>query len=334
VATGRRAVELARSGDAPSRALTPAAFANAQVVLAAIGGSTNAVIHLLAIASRAGVSLTLDSFDEMSQRVPVLVDCKPVGSGYLEDLHESGGVPALLAMLGPLLDPSAWRVDGRTIGATLSNAVPPHGSALRGLDNPVVAAAAFAVVRGTLAPDGGLIKVAAASAHLLRHRGPAFVIDSPEEAVRRLDDPAVAVTANHIVVLRNAGPVACGMPEAGSAAIPTRLAKQGVRDMVRVSDGRMSGTAFGTTVLHCSPEAATGGPLALVRDGDLIDLDVDARRLDLLVDGAELDRRRATLTLPEPPPRGWLRLHHDHVLPAHLGADLDFLSGRAQSSAT
>ena len=228
VATGRRAVELARSGDAPSRVLTPAAFANAQLVLAAIGGSTNAVIHLLAIASRAGVPLTLDSFDEMSQRVPVLVDCKPAGSGYLEDLHESGGVPALLTTLGPLLDPSAWRVDGRTIGETLSDPAPaPVGTALRLPADPVVPGAAFAVVHGSLAPDGGLIKVAAASPHLLRHRGPAFVVDSPEDAVRRLDDPSVDVTADHVVVLRNAGPVACGMPEAASAPIPVRLADKG-----------------------------------------------------------------------------------------------------------
>ena len=327
VASGRRAVDMARAGDTTARVLTPAAFANAQVVLAALAGSTNAVIHLLAIAGRAGVRLTLDSFDEAAQRVPVLVDCKPVGAGYLEDLHQSGGVPALLQALRPLLDESAWRVDGCTVGTALAKGVPKAWDrTLRTLSDPVHPGPAFAVLHGSLAPDGGVLKVAAASPHLLRHRGPALVIDSPEEAVLRLDDPAVDVTPEHVVVLRNAGPVACGMPEAGSTPIPKRLAERGVRDMVRVSDGRMSGTAFGTTVLHCSPEAATGGPLALVHDGDIIELNVEGRRLDLLVDGAELSRRRTELRLPSPPPRGWLRLHHDHVMPAHLGADLDFLA--------
>jgi dihydroxy-acid dehydratase len=327
VASGRRAVGLAREGLRPSSILTREAFFNALKVLAAVSGSTNAVIHLTALAGRAGIRLTLNDFHEASSRVPVLVDCKPAGSGYMEDLHRAGGVPALLKALEPLLDLSCKGVSGRTVGDMLAGA-PLSGewqSAVRTLGRPLAPPGALAALSGSLAPDGAIIKVAAATRSLLRHRGPAVVFDSPEDLATRIDDPSLPVCPESVLVLRNAGPVAAGMPEAGSLAIPRRLAAAGVRDMVRVTDGRMSGTGFGTVVLHCSPEAAAGGPLALVRDGDPIELDVEARRIDLCVEPSELDRRRASLTPGARPVRGWGNLYARSVLPAHLGADLDFL---------
>jgi dihydroxy-acid dehydratase len=326
-ASGRRAVGLAREGLRPSSILTGEAFRNALKVLAAVSGSTNAVIHLTAVAGRAGIQLTLDDFHEVSARVPVLVDCKPVGSGYMEDLDRAGGLPALLKALEPLLEPSCKGVSGRALGETLAGVPPPGAwqSTIRPLDRPLAGPGALATLYGSLAPDGAVIKVAAATPSLLRHRGPAVVFDSPEDLAKRIDDPSLPVCPESVMVLRNAGPVGAGMPEAGSLAIPRRLAAAGVRDMVRVTDGRMSGTAFGTVVLHCSPEAAAGGPLALVRDGDPIELDVAARRIDLCVDSSELEGRRAGLAPAPVPPRGWGNLYARSVLPAHLGADMDFL---------
>ena len=326
VESGRRAVQLARRNLRPRDILTRGSFTNALTVLMALGGSTNAIVHLLAIARRAGVELSLDDFDAVARRVPLLVDCKPAGVGYQEDLHHAGGVPVLLKALEPLLDLSAKTVTGETLGEVLQGVEPPGAwqTTIRTLDNPLGPTGCLAILRGSLAPDGAVIKVAAASKELMNHTGPAIVFDSPEDT-DRIDDPSLGITPDHVMVLRNAGPVGAGMPEAGSLPIPKYLAGQGVRDMVRVSDARMSGTAYGTVVLHCSPEAAVGGPLALVRDGDLIQLDVDERRIDLLVDEAELARRRAEFVPKPPPDRGYRRLHHDHVLQAHLGADLDFL---------
>jgi dihydroxy-acid dehydratase len=294
----------------------------------ALGGSTNVIVHLLAIARRGGIPLSLDDFDAVSRRVPLLVDCKPAGKGYLEDLHFAGGVPVLLKALEPLLDLSAKTVSGKSLGEILRAASPPGDwqTTIRTLDAPLGSTGALAIIRGSLAPDGAVLKAAAASRQLMRHKGPAIVFESPEDAVNRIDDPALGITPDHVMVLRNAGPVGAGMPEAGSLPIPKYLAQAGVKDMVRVSDARMSGTAYGTVVLHCSPEAAVGGPLALVRDGDLIKLDVDARRIDLLVDEAELAKRRKAFSPPPLPARGWRRLYAEHVLPAHLGADLDFLA--------
>ena len=328
VASGRRAVGLTTKPVRPLEILKREAFINAMTVLFALGGSTNAVIHLTAIARRAGVALTLEDFHAVSLKVPLLVDCKPAGSGYVEDLHFAGGVPVLLKALEPLLDLSAVGVTGRTLGETLGDVKPPGDwqQTIRTLENPLGPTGSLAALRGSLAPDGAVIKKAAASEALLRHRGPAIVFDSPEDAAQRIDDPALHVTPEHVLVLRNAGPVGAGMPEAGSLPIPRRLARAGVRDMVRVSDARMSGTAFGTVVLHCSPEAAAGGPLALVRDGDMIELDVEGRRIDLLVGQAELERRRAEFQPPSRSERGWRWLVAQHVLPAHLGADLDFLA--------
>jgi len=347
VATGRRAAALAQAPLRPSQVLTPAAFANAVTALLAIGGSTNAVIHLLAIARRAGVALTLDDFEAAARRVPLLVNCKPSGDLWLEDLHQAGGMPAVLAELRPLLRLEAYCVSGTTLGEQLAAAVAGHpsthsdtvgashdggagdqaGRVIGTLERPIGGPGAIAVLRGSLAPDGAILKRSAATPALLRHRGPALVFDSPTDLTARIDDPDLPVTPDHVLVLRNCGPAAAGMPETGSLPIPRKLAVAGVRDMVRVSDARMSGTAGGTVVLHCSPEAARGGPLALVEDGDLVELDADRGRIDLLVAPAELAARRGRLR-PQPahPARGWRRLHAEHVLPAHLGADLDFLA--------
>ncbi len=328
VASGRCAVDLATRQLRPRELLTRGSFMNALTVLMALGGSTNAIVHLIAIARRAGIPLSLDDFDAVSRKVPLLVDCKPAGKGYLQDMHFAGGMPPLLKTLEPLLDLSARTVMGTSLGETLQNVAPPGAwqSTIRTLDAPLGSTGALAILRGTLAPEGAVLKAAAASPTLMRHTGPAIVFESPEDAVNRIDDPALGITPEHVMVLRNAGPVGAAMPEAGSLPIPKYLAQAGVKDMVRVSDARMSGTAYGTCVLHCAPEAAVGGPLALVRDGDRIALDVDARRIDLLVDEAELERRKASFVPPPLPERGWRRLYVEHVLQAHLGADLDFLA--------
>jgi len=327
VATGRRAVQVAGGTCRPRDVLTRAAFQNALRVLVALGGSTNAVIHLLAIARRARVDLTLEDVHTASAATPLLVDCKPAGVGYMEDFHRAGGLPTLLRSLQPVLDMSARAITGETLGDRLSGAAPPPEgqTTIRTLDDPLGPTGSLSILQGSLAPDGAVIKPAAATPELMWHTGPAAVFESPEDAASRADDPSLNLTPDHVLVLRNAGPVGAGMPEAGSLPIPRYLASRGVVDMVRVSDARLSGTAYGTVVLHCSPEAAAGGPLALVQNGDLIRLDVPDRRIDLLVGHAELEARRAQFTPPPLPSRGWRRLHAEHVLPAHLGADLDFL---------
>ncbi len=327
VSSGRHAVKLARDGLRPRDILSRSSFINAMTVLMALSGSTNAIIHLIAMARRARIKLTLDDFNTVSKGIPVLVNCKPAGKGYMEDMHHAGGLPVLLKALEPLLDLSARGVTGEAL-AELLRAVAPPGewqSTIHRLDSPIGPTGAIAIVHGTLAPDGAVIKAAAATPALLTHKGPAVVFESPEDAARRIDDPSLNITPQHVMVLRNAGPVGAGMPEAGSLSIPRYLAERGVRDMVRVTDARMSGTAFGTVVLHCSPEAAIGGPLALARNGDVIELNVARGRIDLLVDEAELDNRRKGFTPPPIPERGWRRLYAEHVLQAHLGADLDFL---------
>lgn len=325
VATGRRAVALAAEGRSAHDILTPPAFANALKVLAALSGSTNAVVHLLAIARRAGVDLSLADFHAAAQQVPLLVDCKPAGAGYMEDFDKAGGVPALLKALAPLLDLATVGVSGQTLGALLQNVAAPDGrhTAIRSLAAPLGPASSLVVLKGSLAPDGAVLKKATSSPHLHQHRGRAVVFEGPDDAAR-VDDPALGITPDHVLVLRGAGPVALGMPEAGSMPIPKHLAAQGVEDMVRISDGRMSGTAYGMVALHVAPEAAVGGPLALVRDGDLIELDVEAGRLDLLVPEQTLAHRRAAWTASATPTRGWRRLYAERVLQANLGADLDF----------
>lgn len=327
VTSGRAAVDLVRRNLRPSAILSPAAFHNALTVLAALGGSTNAVIHLLAAAGRARIKLSLEDFHLIAERVPRLVDLKPAGAGYMEDFHQAGGMPVLLKALASLLDLSSRSVTSRTMGELLHDlpGPAPWQKVIHPLEDPAGPAGALVVLRGSLAPEGAVIKAAAASPELFTHRGPAVVFDSPEDVARRIDDPALPVRPESVLVLRNAGPVAAGMPEAGGFPIPRRLAQAGVRDMVRISDARMSGTAFGTVVLHCSPEAAVGGPLALLRDGDLIELNLPQRRLDILLSADELEKRRRSFSPPPLPPRGWKRLHAEHVLQAHRGADLDFL---------
>ncbi len=331
-ASGKRAVEMAVAGTPrPGELITPASMRNAMVVLQAIGGSTNGLIHLTAIAGRAGVALDLDEFDQLGREVPVLIDLKPSGAHYMEHFHQAGGLPALLRELAPLLDLSAPTVCGGTLADIIAQAEQtPNQDVIRTLGAPLKSEGAMAILRGNLAPHGAVIKQSAASPALLRHTGRAVVFDSIEDMAARIDAPDLDVNADDVLVLRNAGPKgAPGMPEAGYLPIPLKLARQGVKDMVRISDARMSGTAFGTIVLHIAPESAAGGPLAIVKTSDRIELDVAARRLELLVDEAELTRRLAAWS-QEPPhraaaTRGYAKLFEDCVLQADQGCDFDFL---------
>ena len=333
--TGRLVVDMVAEDRRPSTFVSKASFHNAIVALAAVGGSTNAVVHLLAIAGRLGVDLTLDDFDRIGSRVPVLVDLQPAGRFLMDDLHRAGGLLAVLREVRDLLDPDALTVTGEPLVNYLADAPIWDPEVIRTRAEPLVAEGGIAVLRGNLAPSGALVKPAAASAHLLRHRGRAVVFDSIEDFHARVDDPALDVDADSVLVLRGCGPKGYpGMPEVSNMPLPKKLLEQGVRDMVRVCDGRMSGTAYGTVVLHVAPEAAAGGPLALVRTGDFITLDVAARRLDVDVPDAELARRTpdlATVTGFAAPKRGWERLYVDHVLQADTGADLDFLVGSSGS---
>lgn len=332
VETGRRIVELVRRGITAREVMSAAAFRNAAVVLAAIGGSTNAIIHLLAIAGRAGVDLSLEDLGRAAEETPVLVDCKPIGTGFLEDFHRAGGMPALLRNLRGLLDESAMTVSGVSLGELLDQmpkarqAKHPVGT----VEQPVAPGPSFTVLRGSLAPTGAVMKVAAASPELFEHVGRAVVFESPADVAERIDDPSLGIGPDDVLVLRNSGPIATGMPESGWLPIPRYLGEKGVKDMVRISDGRMSGTAFGTTVLHCTPEAAANGPLALVETGDPIRLSVSERRLDLLVDEEELAARRSRLEPRPVPERGWMRLNALHLQQADVGADLDFLNCSTQ----
>ncbi|WP_430398183.1 IlvD/Edd family dehydratase [Ferrovibrio sp.] len=335
-ASGQRAAEMAKTGGPrPSELMTPASLRNAQVVLQAIGGSTNGIVHLAAMAGRAGLELDLNSFDEIGRNTPVLIDLKPSGNDYMEHFHHAGGVPRLMRELADLLDLSAPTVAGGTLADVVAAAEEVRGqTAIRPRSNPLKAEGGMAVLHGNLAPRGAVIKQAAASPKLMQHEGRAVVFTSVEDMTNRVDDPDLDVTADDVLVLLNAGPKgAPGMPEAGYLPIPKKLARQGVKDMVRISDARMSGTAFGTIVLHITPESADGGPLGLVRTGDRIRLDVAKRRIDLLVDRDELSRRAAEpVTLPhELPTRGYAKLYMDTVLQADGGCDFDFLVPPKQS---
>ena len=325
--SGRRIVEMVGEALTPQRVLTKSSFINAAVALGAVGGSTNAVVHLLALAGRAGVDLSLAELGEAAASVPVIVDCRPTGAGFLDDLHDAGGVPALLAELAPRLDLEAATALGSPLGACLEGAdgAPEWASALRPLDDPVSAEPSLVALFGSLAPDGAVLKAGAATPGLLSHRGPALVFDGVEDMQARIDH--VDATADSVLVLRGCGPAAAGMPEAGAIPIPRRLAAAGVTDMVRVSDARMSGTAFGTVVLHVAPEGALG-PLGLVRDGDLVELDAHARRIDLLVDGSVLERRRAEAAHGahghgRAESTRWRTLQARLIAQAHRGADID-----------
>jgi dihydroxy-acid dehydratase len=298
----------------------------------AIGGSTNGLIHLTAIANRTAHRLDLDAFDRLGRDVPVLVDLKPSGAHYMEHFHHAGGVPRLMAELGDLVDIDAKTVAGGTLRDVVSKAQPvPGEDAIRGKDNPIKQEGAMAVLRGNLAPDGAVIKPAAAEARLLRHTGPAVVFADYNDMAARIDDPALVVTADSVLVLKHAGPLgAPGMPEWGQLPIPKKILATGVRDMLRISDARMSGTSYGACVLHVAPESWVGGPLALVEDGDLIELDVPARRLELKVSAAELARRRAAWKRPARKfERGFGALYQQHITQADHGCDFDFLEGTA-----
>ncbi len=328
--SGRRAVELAWEGLSPDRILTPEAFDNAIVTLMAIGGATNAVVHLLALAGRVGVPLSLERFHELSASTPVIANVRPGGEHLVEQLHRAGGIRAVLKELAPLLHGGALTVTGATLAEGFAGAEVLDRDVIASLADPIAARGGIEVVRGSLAPDGALIKRSAASAHLLRHRGPAVVFEDVHDLGRRIDDPELAIEPGSVLLLRNSGPRGGpGMPEWGQLPVPRRLLERGVDDLVRVSDARMSGTAFGTVVLHVAPESAAGGPLAGVRDGDPIVLDVEEGRLDIDIPREELARRLEEA--PEPPPkyrRGYGALYLEHVLQGNEGCDFDFLRHR------
>jgi dihydroxy-acid dehydratase len=329
-ATGARAAEMAKAGGPrPSEILTKASLRNASVVLQATSGSTNALVHLAAIAGRAGLTYDLQELDRVGRETPVLLDLKPAGQNFMEDFHAGGGLPALWRRLKDRLDLGARLVNGETMGEVIARwPAYVNDDIVRPLDRPLVQSEAIAILTGNLAPGGAAIKLASATPALFQHEGPAVVFDSLEDLEKRVDDPNLAVTPQSVMVLRNAGPIgAPGMPEAGALPIPKKLGFKGLKDIVRISDARMSGTAFGTVVLHVSPEAAAGGPLALVRDGDTIALDARGRRLDLKVDDAELSYRRASWRPPAKPARGYLRLYAERVTQAEQGCDFDFLAG-------
>ena len=321
---------LAREDVRPSRIMTRQAFENAIVVNAAIGGSTNAVIHLLALAGRLGVPLCLDDFDELARRVPTLVNLMPSGKYLMEDFCYAGGIPVVMQELGDLLHTEHVGVTGQTMAATIAGAECFNRDVIRTVADPLKSAGSgTAVLHGNLCPGGAVIKQSAASAHLLTHRGQALVFDSIEEYHSAAVLPDCPADESTILVVRGAGPKGYpGMPEVGNFVLPSKLIERGVTDMVRISDARMSGTGFGTVVLHVAPEAAVGGPLALVRTGDWIELDVPARTLTLQVSDEELATRRAGFVPPaDTYTRGYARLYVDHVLQADQGADLDFLVG-------
>jgi len=331
-ATGRRAVDLAWDGVRPSAILTAEAYADAVTTVLALGGSTNAIIHLIAMARRSGVPLALDDFDAAARHTPVLANIQPGGEYLMEDFYYAGGLRALLANLEDLLHPDRPTVAGRPLRAALADAQTYNEEVIRPRDKPLAADGGIAVLRGNLAPDGAVIKPLAADPALLRHTGPAVVFDSYADLLARIDDERLPVDEGSVLVLRGAGPLGGpGMPEYGMLPIPKRLLQRGVRDMVRVSDARMSGTSYGACVLHVAPESHVGGPLALVRDGDAITLDVPARRLELNVPDDELVRRRAAWTAPEPRfPRGYGSLYSAHVTQADEGCDFDFLAAGGQ----
>jgi dihydroxy-acid dehydratase len=327
--SGRLAMALVKNPIRPSQVITEKSLENALRVLTAIGGSTNAIVHLTAIAGRAGIRISYDRLNEISDETPVLVDLKPVGDGYMEDFHAAGGMEAVLRELKPLLHLDTLGVDGRTLRERLAETPGwVDRRIVHEFSSPVSPKGGLIALRGSLAPDGAIFKRAAATESLFEHEGRAVVFESLEDMAARIDDPGLDVTADDILVLQNAGPKGAGMPEAGYLPIPRKLAREGVKDMVRISDARMSGTAFGTVVLHVAPEAAVGGPLAAVRNGDRIRLSVKDKRIDLLVAPDEIARRLAAHKPPETPARGYAALYQKSVTQAPEGCDFDFLAGR------
>lgn len=327
---GRRVVDMVREDQKLSSILTREAFENAIRTLAAIGGSTNAVIHLIAIAGRIGVELTVDDFDRLASELPCLVNMQPSGEHLMEDFCYAGGLPAVMKEIASVLHLGAVTANGKTIGDNIASAENFDPRVIKTMAAPFKAAAGIAVLRGNLAPRGAVIKPSAATPALMQHTGRAVVFEDSDDFHARIDNDDLDVDENCMLVLKNCGPKGYpGMAEVGNMPLPPKILKKGITDMVRISDARMSGTAYGTVVLHTAPEAAAGGPLALVQNGDLITLDVAGRRLHLHVDDAELERRRAEWRAPEPVlASGYWKLYTDHVLQADEGADLDFLRGR------
>ncbi len=318
----------------PDRIMTPTALANGLRILLAIGGSTNAIVHLAAVAGRLGIEIDYQAFDKMGRETPVLIDLKPSGQYYMDDLHKAGGMAPIFRELKHLLNLDCMTVTGRTLGEEIDDMSPPfEQDVVRSFSNPIHSGGSIAVLGGNLAGDGAIIKQSASTEELLVHTGRAVVFESLQDLSNRIDEPDLDVSGDDVLVLRNAGPRgAPGMPEAGYIPIPRKLARQGVKDMVRISDARMSGTAFGTIILHASPEAAVGGPLALIRNGDMITLNAPERTLSLDVPEDELERRRSELAPAAGTAgmRGYLRMFHDHVTQAGSGCDFDFLtSGKA-----
>ncbi len=333
-AVGRRIVELVHADLRPSAILTLPAFENAIRVLAALGGSTNAVIHLIAIAGRRAIQLPLALFDQLFQATPLLANLKPSGKYMMAHFFMAGGLPALLKQLGPLLQLDCLTISGQTVAQNIASAHAYNADVIRSLDNPLAQSGALVALTGNLIPAGAILKVSAATPELLDHVGPAVVFDSYEEMLERIDRDDLAVTPDSVLVMRNAGPRAVpGMPEWGQIPLPARLLRRGIKDMVRISDARMSGTSYGTVVLHAAPEAAVGGVLAIVRDGDLIRLNVAEKRLDLLISEQMIQERFAGWTSPPPKHlRGYPRLYIDHVLQADEGCDFDFLRPESEEA--
>jgi dihydroxy-acid dehydratase len=334
--SGRRIVEMVREKMNLSKILTRQAFENSIIVNAAVGGSTNFIIHLLAIAGRIGVDLNLQDFDRIGSKIPLLVNLKPSGKYLMEDFFYAGGLPVVIKELKKYLHSDAITVNGRTIGENNLTPVCYNQDVIAAIDDPLQENAGIVVLKGNLCEQGAVIKPSAATPELMKHRGPAVVFETMEDYHKRIDDPDLDIDESSVIVLKNVGPVGYpGMPEVGNVDLPEKLLRKGVKDMVRISDGRMSGTAAGTVVLHVSPESAVGGTLALVKDGDMIELDVEKRRLHLDISDEELKRRRAEWTPPKPmAERGYVKFYIDHVQQAHLGVDLDILQGGSGSEVT
>ena len=329
--SGRRIVEMVNEDLKLSKILKREAFENSIVVNAAVGGSTNFIIHLLAIAGRIGVELKLEDFDKIGSKIPLLVNLKPSGRYLMEDFFYAGGLPVVIKELKKHLHNNAITANGKTIGENNSTPLCYNGDVIASIEKPLQENSGIAVLKGNLCENGAVIKPSAASKDLMKHRGRAVVFETMEDYHERIDDPNLDIDENSVIVLKNVGPVGYpGMPEVGNVDLPEKLLRKGVKDMIRISDGRMSGTAAGTVILHVSPESAIGGTLALVKEGDIIELDVEKRRLHLEVSAEELQKRRAKW-LPEKPmaARGYVKIYIDHVQQSHLGADLDILNGKS-----
>ena len=336
--SGRHIVEMVKKDLKPSQIMTKASFENAILALAAIGGSTNAVVHLLAIAGRLGVDLTLDDFDSIGSKIPLLVNLQPSGKYLMEDFYRAGGLHAVFRQLEALLNPKAITVTGEALIKTLGEGTIYDSDVIRTRENPLQETAGIAVLRGNLAPLGAVIKPSAASPHLLKHTGPAVVFESIEDFHARIDSDELEVTENSVLVLRGCGPKGYpGMPEVANMQLPRKILAKGITDMVRICDGRMSGTAYGTVILHVAPESAAGGPLGIIQNGDIIELDVLARTINVKLTDEEISQRTPSLKSQEAyanPVRGWQRMYIDHVMQSDKGADLDFLRGSSGPEVT